>query len=688
MNAVENFIKRLLKHRLYPGLIRWAVFVLFIWIIQQLLFGTPFIRRNVGLSLSWYLWWPLLPIVFLFAARFWCAICPFALVNDLIQKWVGNNRPIPFFFKKNGLWIIYTLFVILIFVELVTGIIFSTKATAILFLSMFLFTLISGAFFKRRTWCRYFCPLGGMAGIFSRFSFIELQSTPDKCSSCKDMDCYKGSDEVPGCPMYVCIRTHDVIPYCNLCGNCVKNCKNDSVQVHLTSPIKKVLNIKRPVFEEAVFVFIFYGIILLQTFMFKKPDFIGGVVRSDVFIINALFATISFLAVAFIIMLIASGWTSLINGKPTREIIAQFAYALIPFVYACHISLTTISEFLRNASLSVNNLHTYAMGINVPREISPLLPETYIPWLAVLVIIIGAAMSIWLSISIAKKNQSVRSAVPFIVMLLVLAPINLFFYATEAHSLKTDGISELYMTDSLYAEESPFSFPRPEDAPEDIREQVMLGYRIMENVQQYVTTKSFAHSDLSCSSCHFDGGTRKGGRNGGNTLVGVSVRNKTDEELNRKNNICFAGCMNGEPLPDDAPELAALNAYYRWISKDVPVSDTLPSWYGIKELNALSSHSPSIPNGRRGYNAHCAACHHTDGQGSIGVPPLWGEHSYNTSSAVHKLSVISFFIYTSMPLDHPCLSQEDAIDVGAYIRTKPIPTAKFTWDGKINAPIK
>lgn len=203
--------------------------------------------------------------------------------------------------------------------------------------------------------------------------------------------------------------------------------------------------------------------------------------------------------------------------------------------------------------------------------------------------------------------------------------------------------------------------PNPEDAPEELRELVIQGYRIMENVQKYVTTKDYTHSRLSCSGCHFDGGMRQGGLNGGNTLVGVALRNPTDEELNRKSNICFVGCMNGEPMDGDAPEMKALNAYYRWISKDIPRDKPLPNWYSIKSLPLLKTYKPIIERGKILYGEMCAACHHMDGQGSLRVPPLWGEESYNTASSMYQQGVFSHFIYTSIPLDHPILTQKEGI---------------------------
>ena len=107
------FIKRFVRSRWYPGIFQWMTLAVFSLIVYQLLVGPDAAHDNFGTALTWVLWWPLIPIIFLFLGRFWCAICPFATVSDLVQKLVGNNRPVPKFLKKYGIWIIDALFILI-----------------------------------------------------------------------------------------------------------------------------------------------------------------------------------------------------------------------------------------------------------------------------------------------------------------------------------------------------------------------------------------------------------------------------------------------------------------------------------------------------------------------------------------------------------------------------------------------
>ena len=131
--------------------------------------------------------------------------------------------------------------------------------------------------------------------------------------------------------------------------------------------------------------------------------------------------------------------------------------------------------------------------------------------------------------------------------------------------------------------------PAPQDAPEDIRDAVMLGYNILVDTPKYAaayTTKS----KLRCVSCHFKGGITEGGKNGGLSLVGVGAvypryrfRQHYAGDLVTRTNSCFERSMNGKPVPPDSREMTAILTYYQWISKDLPVYGDIP-WLGLRKV--------------------------------------------------------------------------------------------------------
>jgi polyferredoxin len=111
-NLLNNrLVAAVMRSRWYPGVLQWITASFFTVIMYQLLVGPDSAHDNLGTALTWVLWWPLIPIIFLFLGRFWCAICPFATLSDFVQKLVGNRRPAPQFLKSYGIWIIDAAFI-------------------------------------------------------------------------------------------------------------------------------------------------------------------------------------------------------------------------------------------------------------------------------------------------------------------------------------------------------------------------------------------------------------------------------------------------------------------------------------------------------------------------------------------------------------------------------------------------
>jgi thiosulfate dehydrogenase len=63
--------------------------------------------------------------------------------------------------------------------------------------------------------------------------------------------------------------------------------------------------------------------------------------------------------------------------------------------------------------------------------------------------------------------------------------------------------------------------PEPEDAPDDIREAVLLGRDIMMSTKEHLPDN--VGNDMNCTNCHFNAGLTEGGKEGGISLVGVGA---------------------------------------------------------------------------------------------------------------------------------------------------------------------
>ena len=217
--------------------------------------------------------------------------------------------------------------------------------------------------------------------------------------------------------------------------------------------------------------------------------------------------------------------------------------------------------------------------------------------------------------------------------------------------------------------------PLPKDAPKNIRDAVMLGYNIMDSTKKYAG--EYVGNKLRCSNCHFNGGISEGGKNGGLSLVGVATeypkyrsRAKAVVDMVFRTNSCFVRSMNGKPLPANSKEMVALLTYFQWISKGLPIYQKIP-WLGLKHIK--SNHKPNYENGKNIFQTTCVTCHGPNGQGTPIAPPLWGKDSFNDGAGMSHLPNLAAFAYNNMPWHIANLTEEQALDVAAYVTKQPRP---------------
>ena len=218
-------------------------------------------------------------------------------------------------------------------------------------------------------------------------------------------------------------------------------------------------------------------------------------------------------------------------------------------------------------------------------------------------------------------------------------------------------------------------------------ELIARGYRLVSQTFAEIgpevadPARRFAGNNLSCQNCHIDGGTNRHAL----PLVGVFkiyprflTRADRVVSLTERVNQCMTRSMNGRPLPDESPEMAAFLAYFEFIG-------------GPEAVHAKPAPPPPLPaSAERGavvYADVCALCHKPDGLGvrvgskgdadGYSFPPLWGPDSFNDSAGMDRFDRAVSFIRHNMPRGvdpaHPQLSLQQAWDVVAYLRAQPRP---------------
>lgn len=186
-------------------------------------------------------------------------------------------------------------------------------------------------------------------------------------------------------------------------------------------------------------------------------------------------------------------------------------------------------------------------------------------------------------------------------------------------------------------------------------------------------------NELSCQSCHADGGLSKS-----STLVGAMAdypqyraREGVVFTMEDRINGCFIRSMNGEMLPYDSEEMRALIAYFTHLSQGVEIGQERP-WFSPNEMKEIPE--PDVTVGEELYvSKNCMACHGENGEG-IGAntgPALWGDNSFNDGAGLTRLSKMAGYIKNNMPIgDTGELTDQEAADLAAYILMQERPKFK------------
>lgn len=189
----------------------------------------------------------------------------------------------------------------------------------------------------------------------------------------------------------------------------------------------------------------------------------------------------------------------------------------------------------------------------------------------------------------------------------------------------------------------------------------------------------YVGNELSCQSCHADGGLSKS-----SSLVGVTAdypqyrpREGIVFTLEDRINGCMIRSMNGEMIPNDSEEMRALIAYFTHLSEGVEIGAERP-WVTVNMMEEVPE--PDINRGEELYEKkNCLSCHGEDGSGTgpNSGPALWGENSFNDGAGMGRLTKMAGYIQNNMPIGQEYeLTDQEAADLAAYLLSQDRPEWK------------
>lgn len=424
-------IRAFIRSGWYPGLFQWAAMAVFAVIVFELVAGTVNPSRNFGTSMTWVLWWPAIPVLFLLLGRFWCAVCPFGKISDIVRRLAGAERPLPQFLKKYGIWLIDLFFILITWSDHIWGIVESPRGSGYLLLLLTTMVVATSVFYERRTFCKTLCFLGGLAGNYSRSGMLELRGTPEICKSCKTQSCYKGDGKVEGCPMFEFPRTMDNSADCNLCGNCVKTCPNSSIRISPRKPTAELWGIKKPKAEHAFLAAVIMGIVFVQNITMLEiwDSILSGIAKITAtanYNVNFTVAFILSMMLPIAMLGVAAKLTARREtAEKVRENFVRFGYAIIPLDLAGHLAHNLFHAMTEGKAIWFNTVSLF--GYEATGDLS-LASVGTVQMLQYAVVLLGLAGSAYTVYRIGNR-ASWRKLLPYYALMVVLAVMNLYLFS-------------------------------------------------------------------------------------------------------------------------------------------------------------------------------------------------------------------------------------------------------------------
>jgi len=235
-----------------------------------------------------------------------------------------------------------------------------------------------------------------------------------------------------------------------------------------------------------------------------------------------------------------------------------------------------------------------------------------------------------------------------------------------------------------------------------LSKEIQLGYRLFTNPP--AEAERFVPGEVSCNNCHLNGGQRERAM----PLVAISgvfpeYNRRAGRLISLNDRIvdCFLRSENAtgklesangagtdasaEVLPTPTSrEVLALAAYLNWISRGNEIGKS-PGWRGqntIPQASLVPVDKLDPAKGEAIYKERCVSCHGPEGQGVLvgdkKPGPLWGADSWNDGAGAARVYTLAGIIRYTMPyLDPGNMTDEDALQLAAFITSKPRPAFPF-----------
>ena len=212
---------------------------------------------------------------------------------------------------------------------------------------------------------------------------------------------------------------------------------------------------------------------------------------------------------------------------------------------------------------------------------------------------------------------------------------------------------------------------------------IRLGRDLVENTTSHRLSRPYAGNALNCTSCHLKNGTDPQAA----SFIGVataypawSPREKSVITLEDRILNCFMRSCHGIRPPLGSEVSVSIAAYITWLSTDQPIRmnpDRPAGPHAVPQLKVEVTPADR-QRGEQLYSTRCSACHAENGQGDKENPPVWGARSFNDGAGLANITQLASWLKVAMPLDETDLTQQEALDLAAFINSHERPRFRLS----------
>jgi polyferredoxin len=202
-----------------------------------------FAKTNLATLMIWGVWWPAMVWIAVLFGRVWCTVCPLELVSNVSER---IARALTFPQRPLRRWmasgtIIFGLYALIQMLVAGAHINRVPAYTSWFLIGLLTMALVTGLVFKDRAFCRAFCPVGLLLGTYGRSGMLAVRAgSGATCQGCTGQDCIVSCNrtrlDARSCPSLLNPPKLNSNRDCLICGQCIKACKPDNMQLLLRRP--------------------------------------------------------------------------------------------------------------------------------------------------------------------------------------------------------------------------------------------------------------------------------------------------------------------------------------------------------------------------------------------------------------------------------------------------------------------